>query len=94
VGWAVFLERFFPKRRRHDFEALAAYESYRNALDRAAKAELSAPWQSALGGDGGAIRDDLRTRRTDRVVARAAQGHGPSSALLDWESEGGNVEPA
>jgi hypothetical protein len=36
LEWSAFLERFFPNRRRHDSEALAAYEAYRNALDRAA----------------------------------------------------------
>jgi len=30
LDWSVFLARFFPNRRRHDFEALAAYEAYRN----------------------------------------------------------------
>jgi hypothetical protein len=92
IDSAVFLERFFPNRGRHDFEALAAYEGYRNALDRASEAERSAPWQSSLDGDGGAIRDDVRTRRPDRIAARQAQGHAPSSSLVDWESEGGNVE--
>ena len=32
LGWTDFLARFFPARHRHDFEALTAYESYRNAL--------------------------------------------------------------
>jgi hypothetical protein len=27
LEWAVFLARFFPNRRRHDFEALAAFEA-------------------------------------------------------------------
>jgi hypothetical protein len=35
LDWSAFLARFFPNRRRHDFEALAAYESYRNALEQA-----------------------------------------------------------
>jgi len=36
LGWSAFLTRFFPNGRRHDLDALAAYESYRNALERAA----------------------------------------------------------
>jgi hypothetical protein len=28
--WQGFLARFYPASRRHDFDALAAYESYRN----------------------------------------------------------------
>jgi hypothetical protein len=35
LHWSAFLARFFPNRRRHDFEALAAYESYGNALEEA-----------------------------------------------------------
>ena len=40
LEWSTFLARFFPTRRRHDFEALASYEGYRNALDRAAGRSL------------------------------------------------------
>jgi hypothetical protein len=32
---SAFLARFFPNSLRHDLDALAAYESYRNALDQA-----------------------------------------------------------
>jgi hypothetical protein len=38
LDWSAFLARFFPDRRRHDFEALAAYGSYRNALEQASAA--------------------------------------------------------
>jgi len=38
LGWSAFLTRFFPNGRRHDLDALAAYESYRNALERASAA--------------------------------------------------------
>jgi hypothetical protein len=38
LDWSAFLARFFPNRRRHDLEALAAYESYRNALGQASLA--------------------------------------------------------
>ena len=30
LDWATFSARFFPGRRRHDFEAVKAYEAYRN----------------------------------------------------------------
>jgi hypothetical protein len=36
VHWTEFLTRFFPGRRRHDIEALAAYGAYRDALERRA----------------------------------------------------------
>jgi hypothetical protein len=51
LEWAVFLARFFPNRRRHDFEALAAFEAYRNALDRAAspRRSLMRPAREAQG---------------------------------------------
>jgi hypothetical protein len=41
LDWSAFLARFFPNRRRHDFEALAAYESYRNALEQASAATVT-----------------------------------------------------
>lgn len=31
LGWYAFVARFVPSRQRHDFEALARYEAYRNA---------------------------------------------------------------
>jgi hypothetical protein len=30
LNWTTFSARFFPGRRRHDFEAVKAYEAYRN----------------------------------------------------------------
>lgn len=43
LGWDAFVARFVPNRQRHDFEALARYEAYRNATAqhsaRAARAE-------------------------------------------------------
>ena len=33
LDWQEFLARCFPDRRRHDRDALAAYESYLNAVD-------------------------------------------------------------
>jgi hypothetical protein len=38
LDWPAFLARFFPTSRRHDFDALAGYESYRNALEHASAA--------------------------------------------------------
>jgi hypothetical protein len=38
LDWSAFLARFFPNSGRHDFGALAAYESYRNALEQASTA--------------------------------------------------------
>jgi hypothetical protein len=46
LDWSAFLERFFPHRRRHDHEALAAYEAYRNRLAQGSPDQTSATWQS------------------------------------------------
>jgi hypothetical protein len=35
LDWSAFVARFLPKIQRHDFEALAAYQSYSTALERA-----------------------------------------------------------
>jgi hypothetical protein len=34
LDWAEFSDRLFPGRRRHDFEALKAYEAYKNGSFR------------------------------------------------------------
>jgi hypothetical protein len=53
LDWTAFAGRFYPGRRRHDFEAIAAYAAYRNRLDEtpsAAEAAVMA-WEW----DGGAL---------------------------------------
>lgn len=97
LEWSVFLARFFPNRRRHDFEALAAYEAYRNALDRAAlrRSRHRRP-ASTRGRRAG--RGVVSSRpRAERLVApsgaiAAARTTSPAPALADWESEGGGLE--
>jgi len=46
TDWQGFLSRFFPGSRRHDLEALAAYESYRDAP--VAEIELAARRRSRV----------------------------------------------
>jgi hypothetical protein len=70
LEWSVFVARFFPNRRRHDSEALAAYEAYRNALDRAVSPERSPTGQPAL----------ARFRRADRPKPKPRRG--PASRSL------------
>jgi hypothetical protein len=41
LDWASFVARFFPKIRRHDFEVLAGYQSYRNEIERASAAAVA-----------------------------------------------------
>jgi hypothetical protein len=38
LDFAAFLARFFPGRRRHDFEAITAYVAYRNEFEASAPA--------------------------------------------------------
>jgi len=83
LDWQGFLARFFPDSRRHDFDALAAYESYRND----AEADARAPSTTQSGedeqeppstadterweGDGGASAARPRRRgRGERPVGR------------------------
>jgi hypothetical protein len=67
LEWSVFVARFFPNRRRHDSEALAAYEAYRNALDRAASLERSPTGRPALA-------RGTRVRRADRPKPEPRRG--------------------
>ena len=98
LEWSTFLARFFPNRRQHDFEALAAYEAYRNALDRAAWAQRSATRRPALTSGTDAGRGVASSPpRAKRLLAATGAGvtvspSSPSPALADWESEGGSVE--
>ena len=43
LDWQGFVARFFPGSRRHDFDVLAAYESYGNDAERRAADGLLAP---------------------------------------------------
>lgn len=70
LDWQGFLARFFPDSSRHDFDVLAAYESYLNDLEarRGSEAEQELPatadterWE----GEGGASAG--RPRRTRPV---------------------------
>jgi Bacterial protein of unknown function (DUF922) len=48
LDWSAFLARFFPHRRRHDHEAVAAYEAYRSRLSQRSLDQTSGMWQSRL----------------------------------------------
>ena len=78
LEWSGFVAGSFPNGRPHDFEALAAYAAYGNALDRAAslrRSSISRPRHvPASAGPGVAVR----------TIS-------PSPALSVWESEGGSV---
>lgn len=98
LEWSVFLARFFPSRRRHDFEALAAYEAYRNSLDRAALPPGSSPRRPAFARERKAERRVVSSApRAKRVIAASraaleARMVSQSPALADWVSEGGSLK--
>jgi hypothetical protein len=48
LDWSAFLAQFFPDHRRHDHEALAGYEAYRNRLEQGSPDQTSATLQSRL----------------------------------------------
>jgi hypothetical protein len=89
-----FLARFFPDRRRHDFEALAAFQAYEGVL-----VERAGLPTTRLGV--AKRREAKRAASTSRShLARilATSGAGAAAdaavalpALMDWESEGGSV---
>jgi hypothetical protein len=77
LDWSGFLARFFPDSRRHDLGVLAAYESYRNALEQAS------PSGSVAG-------PEYTTRGAAEASERAAVAPLPAAVLV-WEWEGGTV---
>lgn len=78
LEWSAFVASSFPNRRRHDFQALAAYEAYGNALDRAAT-------ETEIDRGGGP------PARARRAPAGFLQTASRAPALLVWESEGGSL---
>ena len=90
LEWSAFVASSFPNRRRHDFQALAAYEAYGNAIDRALPPQRSSTRGSASDTDvdrGGGSPPRGRGGPAGRTLQTAS----PSPALLVWESEGGSV---
>jgi len=78
LDWSRFLARFLPNSGRHDFDALAAYESYRNALEQASAAAGSVSWPEY-------------TRRGAAEASERAADAPLTAAVLVWEWEGGTV---
>jgi hypothetical protein len=76
LGWQGFLARFFPNSTRHDFEVLAAYESYLNDVD-ASTGPGSTP--SAVH-----VAQSDTTQRSD-----VEEAHAEAADTDRWEGEGG-----
>jgi hypothetical protein len=78
LDWTEFLTRFFPGRRRHDIEALAAYGAYRDGLERRAIHDREPVLRRGEAGetagdsaDGAEGRDERRRRRPIRLGRQA-----------------------
>jgi len=74
VDWQEFLARFFPSSRRHAFDAVAAYESYRNdsngrGADRIPEESATTPESERWEGEGGSVAErGTRGGRRNRHV--------------------------
>ena len=75
LDWRGFLARFFPDSSRHDFEALAAYESYRNDAE-------------GRPGDGSPARA-LGSASCAAHAARLEQEPPATPDIERWEGDGG-----
>jgi len=85
LDWSAFLARFFPKRCRHDFAALAAYATYRNTLAQGTPQQRPTAHRALPGRrDGG-----YRSRPAAAVASTRAPAVASAAAVLTWESEGG-----
>lgn len=97
LEWSGFVARCFRNRRRHDFEALASFEAYGSALDRAALLRTAPTMRSGLAKGGEAQRGVAASPSPpERIPARSDTGRiGRSAstlpALMAWEWEGGSV---
>lgn len=80
ADWERFLARFFPGCRRHDFDALAAYESYRNDVDGRRADDLPAPDDQPAA---------THVAASDDVRRRDEEDPGPAAETDRWEGEGG-----
>ena len=71
TDWEGFRDRFFPGLRRHDLDALAAYESYRNDVDGAVHVARSENAQRGKGEEPPAAADTERWEGEGGATAAA-----------------------
>jgi len=98
VEWPQFLTRFFPGRRRHDIEALAAYGAYRNTSSQRSVDQKPPPRRLPPASPGTTIgaHTPKRLRPVQPAIGngiRRVPAHILSAALSVWESEGGAAGP-
>jgi cold shock CspA family protein len=85
-GWYAFAARCFPDRRRHDLEALKAFESYGDGSSRGqiTTEPADAPRRGPSTETGSPLRNRARSGKRVRRGERVA-----TAAVSDWEGEGG-----
>jgi hypothetical protein len=84
LDWSAFSLRSFPSRRRHDFEALEAYEAYRNMLEQGTAQQRPSTHRALPG-----RRDDLSRSRPAAARAGARVAVAASSAGVLTRGPGG-----
>jgi hypothetical protein len=83
LDWQGFLARFFPDSGRHDFDALAAYESYRNDVEGRPVDGSPALAPGSASGAAHAAQSEPRQRNDDEQEP-------PSTPDTErWEGDGG-----
>jgi hypothetical protein len=82
LDWQGFLARFFPGSRRHDFDALAAYESYLNDVEG-----RHADGSSALARGPSGVVHAARSEPTQRNDDEQEPPATPDTER--WEGDGG-----
>jgi len=75
LAWDAFAARYFPGRRRHDMEALAAYGAYNHGRD----------WRNA--GAQKSFREKLHQQRASRKPGATSQHFAPCALLFQelWD---------
>ena len=84
LDWDAFSARYFPGRRRHDLDAVAAYGAYRQGRDWRSSGARTTPPRLTLVPNEPAPRRSKRNRRAavERLFVAVA-------AEQVWEGEGG-----
>jgi hypothetical protein len=85
LDWDAFSARYFPERRRHDLDAVAAYGAYRHGHDSQSSGRQTAPRKLPLVPNGSAppaIDAESEGPALERLLVAVA-------AEQVWEGEGG-----
>jgi len=83
LDWQAFLARFFPDSRRHDFDALAAYESYVNDAEGRPADDSGAPVLSSASSAAHAAAPETEQWSEDEEEPPATDD------TERWEGDGG-----